>query len=31
MLARIGDVGRGLTIILAGQVDVTRHDRRPPS
>jgi thioredoxin reductase (NADPH) len=26
MLARIGDVGRGLAIILAGRVDVTRHE-----
>src|SRR5260221_8314587 len=26
-LAKVGDVGRGLSIILAGQVDVTRYDR----
>src|SRR5947209_3874188 len=32
-LAKVGDVGHGLTIILAGKVDVTRHDqsgRRDP-
>jgi thioredoxin reductase (NADPH) len=32
-LARVGEVGLGLTIILAGKVDVTRHDgsgRREP-
>jgi thioredoxin reductase (NADPH) len=32
-LAKVGDVGRGLTIILAGKVDVTRRDqsgRREP-
>jgi thioredoxin reductase (NADPH) len=32
-LARVGEVGLGLTIILAGMVDVTRHDgsgRREP-
>ena len=26
ILARIGDVGRGLTIVLAGTIDVTRHE-----
>ena len=26
-LAKVGDVGHGLTIILAGHVDVTRHDQ----
>jgi thioredoxin reductase (NADPH) len=26
-LAKAGDVGRGLSIILAGEVEVTRHDR----
>ena len=26
MLATIGDVGRGLTIVLAGTIDVTRHE-----
>jgi thioredoxin reductase (NADPH) len=26
-LAKVGDVGRGLSIILAGQVEVTRYDR----
>ena len=32
-LARVGELGLGLTIILAGKVDVTRHDgsgRREP-
>jgi thioredoxin reductase (NADPH) len=32
-LAKVGEVGHGLTIILAGKVDVTRHDqsgRREP-
>jgi thioredoxin reductase (NADPH) len=32
-LAKVGEVGRGLTIILAGKVDVTQHDasgRREP-
>jgi thioredoxin reductase (NADPH) len=32
-LVKVGDVGHGLTIILAGQVDVTQHDqsgRRTP-
>ncbi len=26
-LAKVGDVGHGLTIILAGHVDITRHDQ----
>jgi thioredoxin reductase (NADPH) len=26
-LAKAGDVGRGLSVILAGEVEVTRHDR----
>ena len=32
-LATVGEVGRGLTIILAGKVDITQHDesgRRTP-
>ena len=32
-LAKVGEVGHGLTIILAGKVDITRHDesgRREP-
>ena len=32
-LVKVGDVGRGLTVILAGKVDVTQHDqwdRRTP-
>jgi CRP-like cAMP-binding protein len=27
-LAKAGDVGDGLSIILSGEVDVTRHDPR---
>ena len=32
-LARVGEVGLGLTVILAGKVDITQHDesgRRQP-
>src|SRR2546428_11657300 len=32
-LARVGEVGLGLTVILAGKVDITQHDesgRREP-
>src|SRR5215208_7949969 len=29
-LARVGDAGHGLTIVLAGKVDITRHDGSGP-
>ncbi len=27
-LVRVGEVGQGLTIILAGEVEITQHDHR---
>lgn len=29
-LAKVGEVGAGLSIILSGEVDVTRHDASRP-